>query len=179
MWSDDKGCPPPVAIGAEGESIRRQSSNHISRHRHQLSIGRCVSHVLDDLRHGELQPIVGRDIGPKGKDEEVDFPIRQDAEQDAAVETLLAILIRAVDTAGGLAELEVADLFWLEPTMGEFWGVDEKDEASQADENRNEPLKDENLAGVSVGAMVDGRAQNTLTHLQLAYPATPSIMDMA
>ena len=89
LWNHDSRHPPLETIRDDREPIRCNRTGRISGDRQQLSIGRCVSHILDDLRHRELQTVVGSHVAPEHEDQEVYFPIHEDGAENAPVECLL------------------------------------------------------------------------------------------
>jgi len=104
---------PLVAIRDHREAISRDGAHSVARDGEQLRVRRGVSHVLDDLRHRELQAIVRSDVGPEHEDQKIDLPVTNNGPKYTPVEGLLFLSVFGPDTPScNLAELEVTDLVW-------------------------------------------------------------------
>ena len=70
-------------------------------HGQELRIRRSVSHVLNDLGHGEFETIIGCDVRPEHDDEEVDFPVAQHRPENLPVDTFIVGLALGLDSPSG------------------------------------------------------------------------------
>lgn len=94
MRSDNEGHSPLAAVCSSSDEVGRNSSAHIRRDSHELSIARRETHTLGDRRHRELETVVGGGVGPRHDSEKINLPVLEDRKQSALVESLLAVFAR-------------------------------------------------------------------------------------
>lgn len=112
---------------------------------HQLRITRAKPHILDDLRHGELQPVPSHRIGPEDKGHGVELPVGEDVPQGAPGEALLAPIV--ILGLGGLLDLQtqlaVPSFVGRQPSIGSFGRVDQDDQDEKAEDGGDDAFDDE------------------------------------
>lgn len=174
LWKHDRRHPPLVAIRDHREAISCDGAHGVARDRQQLRVRGGVSHVLNDLRHRELQTVVRGDVGPEHEDQEIDLPITDNSPQYTPVKSLLFLpALRPNATCCNLAKLKVADLVRREPTVGVLWCVHEEPEACHTSRDRGDAFQDEDLTMSAVFSNIENADE--ITHRQPSYPPTPSM----
>lgn len=137
LGSKNEGVSPGILVGKDCKHVGRDGAHSIWRNRHQLRVGRSVSHALENAGHSELHGVVGHSVGPVGEKEEPNLVVKENILKDCPVEMAVVILVVSWHggTAAELAKLEVSDLVGVEPSCRQGRRVAEEEDAHDGDYN--------------------------------------------
>lgn len=83
---DDKGHSPRIPVSKHGKQISGHRADCIWRNGHKLCVGGRKSHAFNDLRHCELERVIGDSIRPASEDKQIDLPVSENAYESAPVQ---------------------------------------------------------------------------------------------